>query len=121
MDLKSNGGSVSLTVDRKEIGTCGSITVDRGIGQRQGKALLAHELTHVVQQNPGQPVTLQLDGVDRATAQSLVPSQVKIIMLSMTDTAGRKFGISGKVTKVEPSRAAANQWTLTLESVQRAV
>ena len=111
-----------LHIGQESIGTCDKVILDQGPAAPQGKELLAHELTHVVQQKAGQPVTLRLAGLDPKAAARIVPSQVRIVVLSMADATGRKFGISGRVKHLQQRHGSTSgEWEIVFESIQRAL
>lgn len=122
MRTKAAAGGATLLIGREVIGHCDRLVVDGGIGAAKGKDLLAHELTHLVQQKAGQSVTLRLGGVAQAVAIHLTASQPRTIILQMTDPAGRTFAISGKVVQARPADGARQQeWSITYETIQRVI
>lgn len=114
------GHGVELRHGRSVLGYADSVRLVQGPVDTGGKALLAHELTHTVQQRAGQSATFRLSGLDAGAARRLVPSQVKVLILSMKDAAGREFAISGPLRAAKSSGDVLQQeWEIVYEGIQR--
>ena len=109
-------GAVTLRIGREAIGTCDQVLVISGPTAAQSKRLLAHELTHVVQQKAGQKVSLQLSKVSFSGAKPKLAGQV--LQIDMKDDTGRVFAMAGKV-QAGGNDVMAQEWTITYESIQR--
>ena len=105
----------ALAIGRLRIGLADGVRAVSGRVDRGGRDLLAHELTHLVQQRAGQSVTMKLQGVKLDSKAPLVGQQLDI---TMKDATGRNFGVTGKIKSAEPS-ATMQDWTIVYETIQR--
>lgn len=87
-----------------------------------GKKLLAHELTHVVQQHVGKKdimIRLNGSGLNRVTLNKLRSSAGREIKLTVYNKSGAPtLAIKGMVGQIE-TNAMQQEWTLTYEAIQR--
>ena len=118
MHFSKSGTAAELRIDRATVGTCAEVRVAGTIGNRDSKGLLAHELTHVVQDRTGQQTRLRLSGVALA---SRMPLTGRVLQVAMTDATGRSFAVQGRVLHAEPVPASPQEWSIVYETIQRAL
>ena len=118
MHFSKSGSAADLMIDRATVGTCSGVRVAGTIGNRDSKGLLAHELTHVVQNRSGQQTTLGLSGV---ALRSRAPLTGRYLQIAMTDATGRTFAVQGRVLHAEQVAGGHQDWSIVYETIQRAI
>ena len=98
------------------------ITTSADVASKK-RGLLAHELTHLVQQNEGKRnvnILLTKPDASRSTLQKLRSSAGRQIKLTAYNKLGATtLALKVKIVKVETD-VMQQEWTLTFESIQRA-
>lgn len=117
-------GRIGISIGGVQIASFPELKAITTKGDRlpKGNKLLAHELTHVVQQHVGKKnIIIRLNGsdLDRASLNKLRSSAGREIKLTVYNKSGAPtLAIKGNVGQIETD-ATQQEWALTYESLQR--